>query len=76
MLKLIGKVAEEIVVQGIGNAAQQGNVDIVLAEYLVDMRAGAADVVGQLRGRRSLLPHHLFNMLPDMHKKRGISSTC
>ena len=76
MLKLIGKVAEEIVVQGIGNATQKGNVDIVLAENLVDMRTGAADVVGQLRGRHALLPHYLFDMLPDVHKKRGICSTC
>ena len=69
MLKFLGKVVEEIVVQGIGNAAQKGNVDIVLAEYLVDIRAGAANVVGQLRGRHALLPHHLFYMLPDVHKK-------
>ena len=60
---------EEIVLQGIGDAAQQGNVDVVLAENLVDMRAGAANVVGQLRGRRALLPHHLFYMLPDVHEK-------
>ena len=60
---------EEIVVQGIRNAAQQGNVDVVLAENLVDMRASAANVVGQLRGRRALLPHHLFNMLSDVHEK-------
>ena len=76
MLKILRKVVEEIMLQGIGDAAQQGNVDVVLAENLVDMRAGAANVVGQLRGRRALLPHHLFDMLPDMHKKRGISSTC
>lgn len=67
---------EEIMLQRIGDAAQQGNVDVVLAENLVYMRASAANVVGQLCGRRALLPHHLFNMLPDMHKKRGISSTC
>lgn len=60
---------EEIVLQGIGDAAQQGNVDIVLAENLVYMRAGAANVVGQLCGRRALLPHHLFDMLPDVHGK-------
>ena len=76
LLKILRKVMEEIVLQGIGDAAQKGNVDVVLAENLVDMRAGAANVVGQLRGRRALLPHHLFDMLPDMHKKRGISSTC
>jgi len=60
---------EEIVVQGIRNAAQQGNVDVVLAENLVDMRASAANIIGQLRGRRALLPHHLFDMLPDVHEK-------
>lgn len=59
-------------VQGIGNAAQQSNVDIVLAENLVDMRTGAANVLGQLCGRRALFSHYLFNMLPNMHKKRGI----
>ena len=76
MLKFFGKVAEEIVVQGIGNATQKGNVDIVLAENLVDMRAGAANVIGQFGGRLSLLPHYLFYMLPDVHKKRGICLTC
>ena len=60
---------EEIVLQGIGDAAQKGNIDVVLAEKLVDMRAGAANVVGQLRGRRALLAHYLFYMLPDVHKK-------
>ena len=69
LLKILRKVKEEIMLQGIGDAAQQGNVDVVLAENLVDMRAGAANVVGQLRGRRALLPHHLFNMLPDVHEK-------
>ena len=76
MLKILRKVAEEIMLQCLGDAAQQGNVDVVLAENLVDMRAGAANVVGQLRGRRALLPHHLLDMLPDVHKKRGICSTC
>ena len=56
-------------VQGIGKVAQQGNVDIVLTEYLVDMRAGAANGVGQLCGRYALLPHHLFDMLPNVHRK-------
>ena len=67
---------EEIVLQGIGDAAQKGNIDVVLAEKLVDMRAGAANVVGQLRGRRALLSHYFLDMLPDVHKKRGICSTC
>jgi hypothetical protein len=35
----------------------------------MDMRAGAANVLGQLRGRNTLLPHYLFDMLPDVHKK-------
>ena len=69
MLKILRKVAEEIMLQCLGDASQKGNVDVVLAENLVDMRAGAANVVGQLRGRRALLPHHLFDMLPDVHEK-------
>ena len=60
---------EEIMLQGIGDAAQKGNIDVVLAENLVDMRASAANVVGQLRGRRALLSHHFFYMLPDVHEK-------
>ena len=71
MLKIIGKVAEEIMLQCLGNALQQGNVDIVFAENLMHVGASAANVLSQLRGRRALLPHHLFDMLPDMHKKRG-----
>ena len=69
MLKIIRKVVEKIMVQGIGNAAQQSNVDIVLAENLVDMRTGAANLFCQLRGRRALLSHHFFYMLPDVHEK-------
>ena len=60
---------EEIMLQGIGDAAQKGNIDVVLAENLVDMRTGTANVVGQLGGRCALLPHHLFYMLPDVHEK-------
>ena len=56
-------------VEGFGDAAQQVNVDVVLAENLVHVRAGAADVVGQLRGRHPLLSHYLFYMLPDVHEK-------
>ena len=36
-------------------------------EDLVDMRARAANVFRQLGGRDTLLPHHIFYMLPDMH---------
>lgn len=60
---------EEIVLQGIGDAAQQGNVDVVLAEYLMHVGASAANVLSQLRGRDVLLPHHLLDMLPDVHEK-------
>ena len=60
---------EEIVIQRFGNAFEQGYVDAFLAEYPVDVRSGAANVFGQLRGRYALLPHYLFNMLPDVHEK-------
>lgn len=33
------------------------------------MRAGTANVLRQLCGRNALLPHYLFDMLPDVHKK-------
>ena len=35
----------------------------------MDVRTGTANVIGQLRGRNALLPHNLFDMLPDVHKK-------
>lgn len=60
---------EEIVIQRCGNAFEQGDVDAVLAENPVDMGAGAANVLGQLCGRNALLPHYLFDMLPDVHEK-------
>ena len=69
MLKFIGKVAEEIIIQRCGNALKQGNVDVVLEENPVDMRTGAANVLRQLCGRYALLPHYLFDMLPDVHEK-------
>ena len=55
--------------QRCGNAFEQGDVDAVLAENPVDVGAGAANVLGQLRGRYALLPHYLFDMLPDVHEK-------
>ena len=60
---------EEIVVQSIGNAPQQGNVDAVLAENLVHMRPRTANVFGQPCGRNALLSHDFFDMLPDVHRK-------
>ena len=60
---------EEIVIQRCGNTFEQGDVDAVLAENPVDVGAGAANVLGQLRGRYALLPHYLFDMLPDVHEK-------
>lgn len=60
---------EEIVIQRCGNAFEQGDVDAVFAENPVDVGAGAANVLGQLRGRYALLPHYLFDMLPDVHEK-------
>ena len=60
---------EEIVIQRCGNALKQGDVDAVLAENPVDVRTGAANVLGQLCGRYALLPHYLFDMLPDVHEK-------
>jgi hypothetical protein len=55
--------------QGIGNTTQQGNINVVLSENLMHMGAGTANVFGQLCGRRTLLPHYLFYMLPNVHKK-------
>lgn len=60
---------EEIVIQRCGNAFKQGEVNAVLAENPVDVGAGAANVLGQLCGRYALLPHYLFDMLPDVHEK-------
>ncbi len=69
MLKFIGKVAEEVIIQRLGNTLKQGNVNIFLAENPMDMRAGAANILRQLCGRNALLPHYLLDMLPDVHKK-------
>jgi hypothetical protein len=69
VLKFIGKVAEEVIIQRLGNTLKQGNVNVFLAENPMDMRAGAANVLRQLCGRNTLLPHYLFDMLPDVHKK-------
>lgn len=55
--------------QRCGNAFEQGEVDAVLAENPVDVGAGAANVLSQLCGRYALLPHYLFDMLPDVHEK-------
>lgn len=60
---------EEIVIQRRGNAFEQGDVDAVLAENPVDVRTGAANVLGQLCGRYALLPHYRFDMLSDVHEK-------
>jgi hypothetical protein len=69
VLKFIGKVAEEIIIQSSGNSLKQGNIHIFLAENPMDMRAGTTDVLRQLCGCNALLPHYLFDMLPDVHKK-------
>ena len=58
---------KEVVVQRLRDAPQQGDIDIVLVENLMDMRACAANVLRQLGGGDTLLPHHIFYMLPDMH---------
>lgn len=55
--------------QRCGNAFEQGDVDAVFAENPVDVGAGAANVLGQLCGRYALLPHYLFDVLPDVHEK-------
>ena len=68
----LGKVAEEIVLQRLGNALQKGDVNIVFSENLVHMCTGAANVLSQLCGCDALLTHYLLDMLPDVHKKRGI----
>ncbi len=68
-LVFFGKIEEEIMLQGLGNAPQQGNVDTVLAEYLVHVRPRATDVFGQPCGRYSLPLHYFLDMLPDMHRK-------
>lgn len=60
---------KEIVVQSAGNAAQQGNVDVVLVENLVHMGPRTANVFGQLGGRSALLSHDFLDMLPDVHRK-------
>jgi hypothetical protein len=69
VLKFIGKVAEEVIIQRLGNTLKQGNVNVFLAENPMDMRASTANVLRQLCGRNTLLPHYLFDMLPDVHKK-------
>ncbi len=68
-MEVVGKVAEEVVVQGVGNAPQQNQVDVILAENLMYMGAGAADALGQLCGCHSFLFHYILYVLPDMHKK-------
>lgn len=60
---------KEIVVQSAGNAAQQGNVDVVLVENLVHMGPRTANVFGQPCGRGALLSHDFLDMLPDVHRK-------
>lgn len=69
MLKLIGKVAKEIIIQSRRNTLKQGNVDVVLSENPMDMRTSTTNILRQLCGRNPLLPHYLLNMLPDVHKK-------
>ena len=69
MLKFIGKVAEKIMLQSFGNAFKQGNINILLTENPMDMRTGAANLLGQLCGRHALLLHYFFDMLSDVHKK-------
>ena len=69
MLKFIGKVTKEIVIQRSGNAFKQGNIYVFFSENPMDMWAGATNVFGQLRGRHTLLSHYLFDMLPYVHKK-------
>jgi len=59
-------------VQRIGDTQEQCNVNVVLVENLVHMGTGAANVGGQLGGRNALLSHDFLDMLPDVHKKRGI----
>lgn len=60
---------EEIVLQSIRNAAQQGDVDVVLSENLMHMCPRAADAFGQPCGRTPLPLHDFLDMLPDVHSK-------
>jgi hypothetical protein len=69
VLKFIGKVTKEIIIQRLGNTLKQGNVNVFLAENLVDMRAGTANVLRQFCGRNTLLPHYFLDMLPNVYKK-------
>ena len=67
MTKLIRKIPEKIIIQSLRNTLQQGYVNILLAENLVNMRASATNVFGQLGSRYTFLPHYLFYMLPNVH---------
>ena len=60
---------EEIVLQSIRDAAQQGDVNVVLSENLVNMCPRAADAFGQPCGRNPMPLHDFLDMLPDVHSK-------
>lgn len=68
-MEVVGKVAEEVVVQGVGNAPQQNQVDVFLAENLMHVGTGAAYIICQLSGCHTLPFHYFLYVLTYMHKK-------
>ena len=65
------KVVKKVVFQNIGNAPQKININVLLAKYLVNIRAGTAQAGCKPGDGATLFAECLFDKLPDMkHKNR------
>lgn len=63
----IGKVTEEIMTEDAGDAPQQVDVNILFAEYFVDIRAGAAQLGSEPGDGASLFLKCAFDKLSRMN---------
>ena len=60
---VLGKVLEEVVTQNAANSLEEPNVDIVVSEDFVDVRAGTADLWGEPCNRVSVFNKFLSDKL-------------
>ena len=64
--KAIGDVTEEIMVKNARDAPQQLQIDVLLSEYLINIRTGTAQLAGEPCDGTSLFVKYAFYKLTGM----------
>ena len=75
-LLFVGDVFEEIIVQHTADSLEQADVDIVVREDFVDVRARATILRGEPRNRVSVFFEFAANKLTDVDRQRDVSCGC